>query len=326
MLKTKFFSPVLAFIISCSVFVGCNRNNFENTNVDTETTIEEVKSESTLLNLFSNKSETIDISTGETTISSNLFKDGVSVSDIQQGQRPVCYFLSALAGLAYHRPSDIEKLVTENPDGTFTVNFPGLAKSKQKITVDPPNEGELAIYTHQGKNTSIWVAVMVKAIAKHWSKTGLLRFLKKESDAANWGGAWEGIEIVTGHVADFMLIDINTSDRLLTKMSDGLSKKKLVSISTFGKGNINPKKTGEPQFSKAHVMTVLNVDKVKRTVSIRDPYGSIKRRNEQGTITEDKSTDGVFTLTIDEVKKYFRDLAIETDKESTFISRLRYLK
>lgn len=261
------------------------------------------------------------------TSSSDLFPSDASASDIQQALRPVCYFLSALAGLAHHRPEEVKKLIVENPDGnSFTVTFPGLPKGKNVITVNREELTDFGVYINKGKNGSIWTSVAIKAIAKYWSEHGLLRFLKSKSDAGDWGGAWEGIEIVTGNIADFMLVNVNTNDRILTKIDTALKAKKLVSVSTFGKGNKNPKKVGEIKFSSAHVLTALSVDLTQKTITIRDPYGKFKKVDIDGAISEDKTTDGVMTLPISDFRKYFADIAIETNKKSNFLSRLRYLK
>ncbi len=273
--------------------------------------------ESAMLGIFSNVAKVS---------SSDLYPSDASASDIQQALRPVCYFLSALAGLAYHRPEEVKKLVVDNGDNTYTVTFPGLPKGKNIIIVKKDEITDIGVYINKGKNGSLWAPVAVKAIATYWSKNGLLRFLKSKSDAGDWGGAWEGIEIVTGNVADFMLVNVNTSDRILSKIDAAIKTKKLVSVSTFGKGNTKPKKIGELKFSAAHVLTALSVDTLNKTITIRDPYGSYKRVATDGAIEEVKETDGVMTLPITDFRKYFTDIAIETNKKSNFLSRLRFLK
>jgi hypothetical protein len=287
---------------------------------------EEKAEERKLLNLFLTNSENINVLN---TNSSKLFGDSkgnVSVSDIQQGKRPVCYFLSALAGLAYHRPQDVKELVKDNNDGTFTVTFPGLPPNKRVIKVEEPPKEITDFYIHKGRNNSIWVPVVLSAISKYWSKNGLLRFFKSRQDAANYGGAWEGIEIVTGHVADFMAVPLNTNDKIFTRISTAIDQRKLVSVSTFGKGNMNPKKEGEFRLSNVHVLTVLSTDPYRKTITIRDPYGYLKVVDKNGNLRDDYSTDGVFTVDMPTFRKYFMDIAIETDKKSNFISRLRFIK
>lgn len=316
--KTALLSLVCAIsvnITACSndIAVSPSQENITSV-IDTNSKSEETQ----MMSIFS---QTMNAS------SSDLFPSDASASDIQQSLRPVCYFLSALAGLAHHRPEEVKKLIVENPDGnSFTVTFPGLAKGKNVITVTREELTDFGVYINKGKNGSIWASVAIKAIAKYWSNNGLVRFLKSKSDAADWGGAWEGIEIVSGNVADFMLVNLNTNDRILTKMDTALKAKKLVSVSTFGKGNPKPKKVGELKLSSAHVLTALSVDTIKRTITIRDPYGKVSKVDTDGAITDDRSTDGVITLSINDFRKYFADIAIETNKKSNFLSRLRFLK
>lgn len=329
MLKNKFLSLFLTLSI-VGFTSSCASDDIATLPEETQTTQQmsisayESGVESSILKIF-NSNDDAAITENASEMFTKGFQD-ITVSDIQQGKRPICYFLAAVGGLAYQRPSDVPKLMHENPDGTYMVSFPGLAKDKRNIVVTKPTEEEMSYFIHKGKNGSIWVPILAKAIAKHWSKNGFFRFFKSNTEAANWGGGWEGIEVVTGHVADFMLVSINTTDRILTKTGDALANKKLVSVSTFGKGNVNPKNVGEIKFSKAHVMTLLSVDKTAKTFTIRDPYGTVKKLTADGSIYEDPSTDGVFTLKAEEFRKYFNDIAIETNTNSNFISRMRYLK
>lgn len=283
----------------------------------------EQKFEKGLIKLFSTSQELSEEATSQDLFTGGL--SGIDPDDIQQGKRPICYFLSALTGLALQRPQDVENMVKENENGTFTVTFLGLPESKRTITVDRPTEDEMLFNIHKSEDGSIWVPVIIKAISKYWSKNGFLRFFKGDTDEAHWGGAWEGIEIVTGHIAEFILVNLNSNEKLLTKMNQALLNKKLVSVSTFGKGN-NPKIVNEIKLSKAHVLSVLSVDTINKTVVVRDPYGHVKRLGENKEIYQDRSTQGRINLRIEDFRKYFFDIAIETDKKSNFFSRLRFLK
>jgi uncharacterized protein YvpB len=123
-----------------------------------------------------------------------------------------------------------------------------------------------------------------------------------------------------------MAVPLNTNDRIFTKIATAINQRKLVSVSTFGKGNMNPKKQGEFRLSNVHVLTVLSTDPYKKTITIRDPYGYLKVVDSTGNLIDDYSTDGRFTVDMPTFRKYFMDIAIETDKKSNFISRLRFIK
>lgn len=248
-----------------------------------------------------------------------------NISDIQQGQRAVCYFLAALGSLAYHRPQEVQRLVKQNSNGTYTVTFPGLPSSKNVITVAAPTAIELSTYVLPGKNGTTWVAAVIKAIAQYWSKHGLLRLFRNSDNAANYGGTWEGIEVITGHTADSDLLAWHTHAGLLNKIQKALAEKRLVVTSTFRKGNEHPK-VGEIKISDVHVYTVLKVDPSRQTITLRDPYGSIWWQQAGGVLYKDRSTDGVLTFTVNDYRRYFTDLALETNRSVTFLNRLRFLK
>lgn len=326
--KNKMLINLAALIVTASTISACANDSLNSISEiapaesnQVSISAVEMKTENALLSMFSGKVDTDNITSTDDLFPGGM--DGISVSDIQQGQRPVCYFLSALAGLAMQRPQEIKDMITDNQNGTYTVTFRGLPQNENKVTVTKPDE---YFYLHKGKDNSIWAPVVVKAIAQYWSKHGILRLFKSDADAANWGGAWEGIEIVTGHIADFMLVNANSNDRIMEKMSAGLAAKKVVTVSTLGKGNLHPTTAGEQIFSKAHVLTLMKVDIPSRTLTIRDPYGKTKFLNPDNSIRVDTSTDGVFTLSIDLFRKYFMDISIETDKNSNALSRSRYVK
>jgi hypothetical protein len=52
-----------------------------------------------------------------------LFKDGVDMADVEQGQLGDCYFPSAMAALAKAQPEAIKNMIKDNGDGTYTVTF-----------------------------------------------------------------------------------------------------------------------------------------------------------------------------------------------------------
>jgi hypothetical protein len=52
-----------------------------------------------------------------------LFVNGVSPTDVKQGQTGDCFFIGALAAVAAARPDLIERMVRKESDGTYTVHF-----------------------------------------------------------------------------------------------------------------------------------------------------------------------------------------------------------
>ncbi len=56
-------------------------------------------------------------------VNGSLFVNGASYTDVDQGSTNSCYLLAALGEVAEHSPATIEKMFTDNGDGTFTVRF-----------------------------------------------------------------------------------------------------------------------------------------------------------------------------------------------------------
>lgn len=259
---------------------------------------------------------------------------GVSMSDVQQGERPICYMLAAVTSMIQQRPDDILKLIDKNKDGTYTVTFPGLPSEKKvsvknplmplvpiasytkennnKITVSAPTETELKNYTHKGLNNSTWVAIIDKAYNKYCQENGIkanyIPFYPKEK-ASDYGMPWEGVEALTGSKTDHFMVDFTRNKKILDKVESGLNNKKLVVACTIAKGDKNPK-DGDLRISNAHVYTIIGVNKDKNTITVRDPYGDEDKMINGKKVT-DRSKDGILELSMEKFNKYFTDVVIE---------------
>jgi hypothetical protein len=110
-----------------------------------------------------------------------LFMNGPSHTDVDQGAVGDCYFLAALAETAQTRPSLIQNMFASNGDGTFTVRFLKNGVS-QYVTVNrmlPADAGRFPAYAGWGYVTGttvqnqinnvdneLWVALAEKAYAQ----------------------------------------------------------------------------------------------------------------------------------------------------------------
>ena len=70
-----------------------------------------------------------------------------------------CYFNSGVGAIALERPQAVASLIKSNPDGSFTVTFPG----KKPEIVPAPTDAEIAAYTDA--NDGVWYNVLEKAYA-----------------------------------------------------------------------------------------------------------------------------------------------------------------
>ncbi len=106
--------------------------------------------------------------------SGQLFQNGVSYDDVQQGKLNDCYILASLAATAHRTPGTIESMFIDNGDNTFTVRYynQGVA---DYVTVDrylPTDALGRWVYA-SGKAQSaansaneLWVALAEKAYAQ----------------------------------------------------------------------------------------------------------------------------------------------------------------
>lgn len=146
--------------------------------------------------------------------SGSLFQNGISYSDVDQGQVGDCYFLASLGAVALKTPGAISNMFTDNGDGTFTVRFFNNGTADY-VTVDrylPTYDWGNFIYANDSSGMAyddirneLWVALAEKAyaqisqsgwtgqdtansyeaIAGGWAKTTLSQIRGIEADA-NW--------------------------------------------------------------------------------------------------------------------------------------------
>ena len=57
------------------------------------------------------------------TLTGDLFSDGISAVDVNQGQAGTCYLIAAMDSIAYANPEIIENAFIVNPNGTIGVKF-----------------------------------------------------------------------------------------------------------------------------------------------------------------------------------------------------------
>lgn len=84
-----------------------------------------------------------------------LFPNGVPrPDDVDQGDLGDCWLLAVLAGMAAQNPDAIERMIRENPDGTYTVTF----ADGRAVTVDAD--------VRDSGGHGLWVSIIEKAYAQ----------------------------------------------------------------------------------------------------------------------------------------------------------------
>ncbi len=205
----------------------------------------------------------------------------IDANDVKQGSIGNCYFVAQLAAQAKADPSVIQNLIKDNGDNTYTVSL--YLKDKRKpwmrtktdIVVDaqfPTSNGSSAAYAKPGdvgKNgPELWVMLIEKAFAKYAGHYEEIRG-KKTPDGDVFG-------MLTGVSSGYRTMSALSSDALLDLCEAAVREGKPVSF-----GAINTSASEELQRSAKEAGVVLNhayalegVDKGKRTISLRNPWGS----------------------------------------------------
>jgi len=221
----------------------------------------------------------------------DLFKDGVSACDVDQGSVGSCYFLAALAGTANDKPTLINDMFTDNGDDTWTVRFETNGKTDY-VTVDrdmATNGSGNYIYADDGDagkqsvagDNELWVALAEKAYAQ-----------VNESDRINQDGtnSYSGISgghsgIATTHITGLSYSNewLNESGTLgvsFNEFIDIVNSNKVVTIRGFNSLATNSD-AGETDISTAvqsHAYSVVGYGYHEETgdmrFDIRNPWGN----------------------------------------------------
>jgi hypothetical protein len=237
--------------------------------------------------------------------SRDLFPDGTPKMDaIKQGGLGDCSFLAALGSKTNLDPESIKKMVKENEDGTYTVEFPG----EKPVIVTKPTDAEIGLYGGAGKN-GLWAAVLEKGWGQVKSKNNWLWNEKLPQDElANGETAQSGIDALTAGktTAD----DLKKTSQNVTrdKLDAAFRDKKIVTAAIFGK--TNKKEDKNTALPTKHGYSVIGWDRATDTVTLRNPWGNRELQDANGKAL-DGTDDGVFTMKLADFYKTFNEIAYE---------------
>ncbi|HND67121.1 MAG TPA: C2 family cysteine protease, partial [Candidatus Obscuribacter sp.] len=237
---------------------------------------------------------------------------GIRAAAVRQGSVGNCYFMAGLASLAEASPQTIKNMITSNADGTFTVRFPAIPD--EPFVVSRPTEAERMLYSRSSQS-GIWPQLIEKAYGAYRIKHGLV---KPEARDRETGIAQEGSDggdtianglslLATGEVA---VIEIagKSEQEIGASISASLKAGKPVSLGLH-KDEAETQKAGSPLegLSNNHAYSVIGYDERSGKVLVRNPWGS--GEPSKNGIARDCDNDGVFALTVGELKNYFYNMA-----------------
>jgi hypothetical protein len=236
-----------------------------------------------------------------------LFRDGVSMHDVQQGSLANCYFPAAVAALAHLRPDVIQRIMRDNGDGTFTVTFTqrdwATGRTKQvPVTVDSdlwtrPDKGTAAYgrggTDHTPASMELWYPLLEKAYAQWKGSYDVI---------GNGGVASDVFEELTGEAGDYYDLHARTNpDALWKRITTALDDQRPVAAGTHEeKGPVHYTNTGV--FSD-HAYSIIGsqTEGSKRFLLLRNPWGDSEPRN-------NGPDDGVFKLELGRFMELFANV------------------
>lgn len=203
-------------------------------------------------------------------ISGSLFQNGISTTDIKQGQVGNCYFLATLGSIAHEQPSYIQNMFIDNGDNTWTVRFKNGA-NWDYVTVDrylPTNSSGNLVYASQGRNfantaNELWVALAERAYAQI-GESGWTRGTSRTNSYASIEGGWMTYVItqVTGLSSQWGSITSVTQQTLI----DWVNSNKIVTLGTNSAPGNN--------LVGYHAYAITSYNAASGTFFVRNPWGT----------------------------------------------------
>ncbi len=211
--------------------------------------------------------------------------DGFKPDDPMQGNVGDCYFISSMVVVAKARPDLLEKAITDNGDGTYTVRFHARpVRGEPTVPVEVTIDGELPQRRKQPEYASardpkeLWPLLFEKAYAS-W---------KGSYDAIEAGMAANALEALTGADPSFFFVSTSSNHEEVFKKLD-LANQPGGCVVALSK----PEQTGlEEGLVPDHAYAVLGTQRRANGelwVKLRNPWGE----QEPG---HDRRDDGIFWL------------------------------
>ena len=222
-------------------------------------------------------------------ITGNLYENGVSASDVNQGYAGTCYYLACLGAIANANPSLItNNFIKDNHDGTYGFQFYNVYHEKEYVTVDTDlavdSDGNPALAT--AVNGELWVSLAEKAYAQLNSQTNVLirDTTGLNSYQAVEGGNAEPLKQITGlnysyysgeneNVDDPFSSGTNYSPDSKTYKNTIIDLLKNGSIGWLGSDIDTTSANGKTNLVSGHAFMLLGYDAATDTFKIRNPWG-----------------------------------------------------
>ncbi len=248
-----------------------------------------------------------------------------------------CYLMGSLASIASTNPESIRSMIKQIDQDHFQVTFPGAPN--EPITVARPTDSEFGAFAHASEN-GIWPSLIEKAfgqyVAAHQSNAQAMLGHPLEHQGSPLqtllldGGTSSGffMEMLTGKSSSHIKLKDSDPKNLISTIKESLDAK-LPVTATMELNNKHASEIGlgiqslglEPlgytggADGTAHLFSVLSVNPEKGTITVRDPYGKMEPRNNEGK-AKARHSPGVFELSAEEFKKTFSVVSFTNNSPS----------
>ncbi len=228
-----------------------------------------------------------------------LFVNGVTYTDINQGGLGDCYFLSSLAETALKNASAITSMFIVNGDGTYTVRF-YRGSTPEYVTVDtmlPTDSQGYLVFDGMGRKANsasneLWVELAERAYVQ-MNECGWIR-------PASWGGGQNKYTGISGGdmaMAMSQITGLSSIGAVSTRGSSGFSA--VVAAFSAGKeicfGSLDsPANSSLVVGDHAYAMVGFNA--TTKTITLFNPWG-----------INNGEAPGLVTLTWSQIQANFAD-------------------
>lgn len=227
-----------------------------------------------------------------------LYIDGISADDVQQGQVGDCYFVASLASIAEANPDVIRNAITDNGDGTYTVRFGTPNSPNNIVTVDDDflqdRNGNL-IYGSSTQQGELWVAIMEKAYTTSFGNNSYQNI--------NGGFSAVAMHQILGSGAQ--VYPTNLGRRNVRQVIENALEQNRPIVAATGRSN---QRLTDRGLAGPHAYSVLGIERrgFNTSVILRNPWG----QGEWNGRRSDNTDDGTFRMPLNAFVDYFQRVSI----------------
>jgi Ca2+-binding EF-hand superfamily protein len=257
-------------------------------------------------------------STAETSLYGNNDNplDAIKSENFGQGSVGDCHLMSTLSSLAASEEGrrQIQSMIRDNSDGTYTVTFPGLPN--EPFTVKKPTESEQALYARTKVAGSGYFASVIEAAYGEYVNSSVARRTIIKPLGSNQPHEAAGTGATSLFSGDADTLNLMTGKNSESKSMSGLNNEQLEAIIAGAKSSGTPMimsrspfvseiLTGGPDANQAppgkHFYAIVDYDPQTKMVTVLNPWNSAGAKYA-----------GKFQMPLDQLRKEFTSIAHNT--------------